>query len=152
MGRAVSVPQRRAIFERSQRGRRTEQIAADRGLPSQAVRTLIRRFRCRGAAGIPPGSDHCGSHQTHRADPERIAVAPGLRRAHPTWGAGLIRVLLAEHHPGRSIPSERALQGAFVGAESNSAPAGRRRRPGETPRRATQPQETRQGRSTPPSP
>ena len=139
MGRAVSVPQRQAIFERTQRGERTEEIAADLGLPSETVRKLIRRFRRRGAAGITPGYDHCGCHQSHRADPELIAVATGLRREHPTWGAGLIRVLLAERCPGRALPSERALQRAFVRADLNPAPVGRR--PALSSGRATRPHE-----------
>jgi transposase len=140
MGRAVSIPQRQAIFERAQRSHRAEEIAADLGLRPETVRKLIRRFRTRGLAGIAPGYVRCGSNQTKRANPDLIGVATQLRRDHPTWGAGLIRVILAERHPGRALPSERALQRAFVRADLSPAPAGRR--PAAVPRRATQPHET----------
>jgi transposase len=140
MGRAVSIPQRRVIFDRAQQGHRVEAIAADLGLPPETVRKLIRRFRTGGATAIAPGYDRCGSHQTRRADPELIGTATELRREHPTWGAGLIRVILAERYPGRALPSERALQRAFVRADLSPAPVGRR--PAAAPRRATQPHET----------
>src|SRR3954452_13303495 len=140
MGRAVSVPQRQLIFDRAQRGHRAEDIAADLGLRPGTVRNLIRRFRTRGSAALAPDYDRCGRHQTGRADPHLIAEATGLRREHPTWGAGLIRVILAERHPGRALPSERTLQRAFVRAELNPAPAGRRRAASYV--RATRPHET----------
>lgn len=140
MGRAVSVPQRQVIFERAQRDHTAAEIASDLGLRAETVRRLIRRFRARGPAGLAPGYARCGSHQTKRADPELIADAARLRREHPTWGAGLIRVILGERHPGRAVPSERALQRAFVRAELAPAPAGRR--PAAAPRRATRPHET----------
>ena len=63
-----------------------------------------------------------------------------MRRQHPTWGAGIIRVILTEQHPGRVLPSERTVQRAFVRAGLNPAPAGRRG-PGPD-RRAERPHET----------
>jgi hypothetical protein len=139
MGRAVSVVQRQVILERAEHGDRAGAIAADLGLEPETVRKLMNRFRARGAEGLAPSYDHCGSCQSRRSDPELIEVAIELRREHPTWGAGLIRVILRDRHPGQTIPSERALQRAFVRADLNPAPAGRRST--SSHRRAAQPHE-----------
>ena len=49
-----------------------------------------------------------------------------LRREHPSWGAGLIRVQVLRAMPGRIVPSERTLPRWFVGAGLSPAPAGHR--------------------------
>jgi transposase len=145
MGRAISVPQRQVIFERAGLGHRAGDIAADLGLNPETVRKLIARFRRAGAEGIAPDYARCGSHQPRRADAELVETATVLRREHPSWGAGIIRVQLAEQYPGRTIPSERAIQRAFAAAGLNPAPAGRRR---DGPRRrAKEPHETWQIRA-----
>jgi transposase InsO family protein len=55
-----------------------------------------------------------------------IEEALQLRRAHPTWGAGLVRVLLHRQYPADPIPAERTLQRWFRRAELIPAPSGRR--------------------------
>jgi hypothetical protein len=140
MGRAISVPQRQVIFERAGLGHKAGAIAADLGLNPETVRKLISRFRKAGAAAIAPDYSRCGANQSLRADADLIGAAMTMRREHPTWGAGIIRVILGERHPGRALPSERTIQRALVGAGLNPAPAGRRRDgPGH---RAERPHET----------
>ena len=140
MGRPISVPQRQVIFQRSGLGHRAADIADDLGLNRETVRKLIARFGKAGEAAIAPDYSRCGASQPRRADAGVIELATALRREHPSWGAGIIRVQLAERHPGRVIPSERAIQRAFAKAGLNPAPAGRRRDgPG---RRAERPHET----------
>jgi hypothetical protein len=140
MGRPIPVPQRQVIFQRSALGHRAADIADDLGLNPETVRKLISRFRKAGEAGIAPDYSRCGTNQPNRGDAGMIGAATAMRREHPAWGAGIIRVQLAEQHPGRVIPSERAIQRAFARAGLNPAPAGRRRDgPG---RRAERPHQT----------
>ncbi len=66
-----------------------------------------------------------------------MQTAVGLRREHPTWGAGLIRVMLRRQLLDVAPPAERTLQRWFLQAGLAPAPAGRR--PAANPRRAEQP-------------
>ena len=47
---------------------------------------------------------------------ERLQIACDLKREHPAWGAGLIRLQLREHAAQRSLPSVRSLRRAFIRA------------------------------------
>jgi transposase len=134
----IPVPIRQAIFRLWQQGCGTRQIVASTGLPSPTVRRFLQRFRHRGRDGILP--DYRGPAATGAAPPEVVQAAVRLRRDHPTWGAGLIRVQLLLEAPGQPAASERTLQRWFVRAGLSPAPAGR------PPRvdldRATSPHET----------
>lgn len=128
------------IFRRSGLGHRAAEIADDLGLNPETVRKLIARFRKGGPDSITPDYSGCGVDQPRRGDAGLIEAAAAMRREHPSWGAGIIRVQLAERNPGRVIPSDRAIQRAFTKAGLNPAPAGRRR---DGPkRRATETHET----------
>ena len=140
MGRAISVPQRQVIFQRTGLGHQADDIADDLGLNSKTVRTLMARFGKAGAAGITPGYARCGLNQARQSDVDLIGEVITMRRQHPTWGAGIIRVVLAEQHPDRTLPSERAILRAFAKAGLNPAPAGRRH--GGPGHRAERPHET----------
>ena len=63
-----------------------------------------------------------------------------LRREHPTWGAGLIRVHLLQEASVGPVPSTRTLQRWLLRADLAPAPAGRR--PKAAPSRATAPHQT----------
>ena len=69
-----------------------------------------------------------------------IRAALRLRREHPTWGAGLIRVHLLQAVTGRPVPSERAIQRWL--AKAGLGPAPRGRRPRVDTARAASPHET----------
>ena len=140
MGRPTPTPQREVIYRRDGLGHRSDDIADELGLNRGTVRKLIARFREAGPGSIAADYSRCGVDQPNRADAESIGAAIAMRRDHPTWGAGIIRVQLVERHPDRAIPGERVIQRAFAAAGLNPAPAGRRR---DGPRRrAEQPHET----------
>jgi len=134
----IPVPIRQAIFRLWQQGCGTRQIVASTGLPSPTVRRFLQRFRHRGRDGILP--DYRGPAATGAAPPEVVQAAVRLRRDHPTWGAGLIRVQLLLEAPGQPAASERTLQRWFVRAGLSPAPAGRP--PRVDLNRATSPHET----------
>ena len=123
MPRPIPVPIRQAIFRLWQQGRGTREIATAWKMPCSTVRRLLQRFCRHGRDGIVP--DYRYRSATAAAPSEIVEAAVGLRREHPTWGAGLIRVQLLLEAPQRPVPSERTLQRWFVRAGLCPAPAGR---------------------------
>jgi transposase len=120
----VPLPVRQALWNRHQRGAPVSELSQAFGLPPRTVRGLLRRGRERGAAGLAPDP-------TRPATPPRrhpaYEAALQLRREHPGWGAGLIRVVLAER--GSAPPAERTIQRWLRGAGLGPAPPGRRPEP-----------------------
>jgi len=138
MPRPIPVPVRQAIHRLWQQGQQTGQIAASLGLPSSTVRRLLGRFRSRGAEAIAP--DYRRPPVVAVPLPDATETALRLRRQHPTWGAGVIRVQLVQGMPGQLVPSVRTLQRRFAGAGLTQAKAGGR--PRVHLARATVPHET----------
>src|SRR4051794_36766649 len=135
----LPVPVRQAIWRRSQDGQDGPTIAQALGLAPHTVRQLIHRFRQAGHAAVMPSYGRCGVGTPKR--PEAVVqAAVALRRGPPSWGAGLIRVILRHQLPDDPPPAERTLQRWFVRAGLAPAPAGRR--PGSESRRAERPHET----------
>ncbi|MBV8317731.1 MAG: helix-turn-helix domain-containing protein [Planctomycetaceae bacterium] len=137
MPRPLPLPIREMMFRLWQQGHQAPQIAAALGLSRATAYRLLQRFRREGSEGIPPGYRHPAADAP---PPDGVRAALELRRAHPTWGAALIRVQLLEDDPQRSVPSERTLQRWFARADLTPAPAGRR--PRARTLRATAPHET----------
>lgn len=138
MPRPLPVPVRQAIWRRVQDGRNGPDIAHDLGLDPRTVRRLVQRFRQEGQAALIPSYDRCGA-ATPKPAKVVVQAALGLRRDHPTWGAGLIRVMLRRQAPGGTPPAVRTLQRWFLRAGLAPAPAGRR--PDPDSRRAERPHE-----------
>ena len=98
MPRPLPVPVRQAIWRRFQDGRAGPAIARALGLDPRTVRRLVRRFRQTGPAALNPSYERCGAATPKPAEAV-VQAALGLRREHPTWGAGLIRVMLRRRGP-----------------------------------------------------
>ena len=113
MPRPIPVPIRQAMFRLWQKGYGTRQIAESLGLPCSTVRRLLQRFRLHGTDGLSP--DYWHPSVPEAAPSELVETAMSLRREHPTWGAGLIRVQLLLEAPGRPVPSrsERSNVGSY---------------------------------------
>jgi Homeodomain-like domain len=113
--RPIPVPVRQAIWRRSQDGQDGPAIAKALGLAPRTDRRLVRRFRQEGQAALIPSYDRCGA-ATPKPSVPIMQSAVGLRREHPTWGAGLIRVILRRRLPDDPPPAERTLQRWFLQA------------------------------------
>jgi hypothetical protein len=132
---STPVAIRRAILRAAKNGDCVAVLAGRFRLPERTVRHLIRCFADQD--DVTPAYQRCG----------RSAAAPSpileetlrLRRAHPSWGGGLIRVLLQEDHPQEQIPCTRTLQRWLRRSGEAAAPAGRR--PTSASPRARQPHE-----------
>jgi transposase len=134
----VPLPIRQALGKRHQKGASTRELAEAFGLAPRTVRGLLQRARQRGPEGLAPTRPGPAANP----QPGHPAWAPALllRQEHPTWGAGLIRVLL----PRQGIearPHVRTLQRWFAQAGLGPAPPGCRPQ-AVSRRRATRPHET----------
>ena len=136
MPRPLPVPVRQAIWRRLQAGQDVPTIAAALDLQPRTVRRLVGRFRRAGQAAVAPSYEACGAATPKPAEATVRAVVD-LRREHPTWGAGLIRVVLHRRLPDRPLPTVRTLQRWLERAGLSPAPPGRR--PVAAPQRARQP-------------
>jgi transposase len=139
MPQPVPVPVRQKIWERFQQGEGSASLAAAFDLSPRTVRHLLKRFRERGESGLatdyrpPPSPAHA------KAEAIRRAVL-AKRLEHPTWGAGIIRVVLTEERPEVDWPHIRTMQKWLRQAGLGPAPPGRR--PGRSRNRATRPHQT----------
>jgi hypothetical protein len=138
MPRPLPVPIRQALWQRAGKDQDAATIAAELGLAPRTVRRLIDRLQQRGPAALHPSYERCGTATTQPAE-ALVQAALDLRRGHPTWGAGLIRVMLRHQFPETPLPTERTLQRWLRRADLAPAPVGRR--PAADARRATRPHE-----------
>jgi hypothetical protein len=122
------MPVRQLIVQRAAQCQSADWIARCLGLVPRTVRRLMQRLRLRGPNALAtsyPSRPYPHSPQFRAL----IEEALQLRRAHPTWGAGVVRVLLHRHYPANPIAAERTLQRWFRRAELLPAPSGRRAGP-----------------------
>ena len=136
MPRAIAVPVRHVVLRRWRRGQAASEIVAALALAPRSVRRLLRQFRRGDVRTLATSYGRCGWHRSW-PNPALYQEALDLRRQHPSWGAGLIRVVLQEHWPKQALPSKRTLQRWFRRAGLGPAPRGRR--PGGARRRANRP-------------
>jgi transposase len=114
MTTAISHPIRQEIVERHQRGDSLSQIATALNLSYWTVRQLWRQYRDQGMAGLSCQYARCGRRGL-RHEGRWYRASVWLKRHHPSWGAGLIRVLLQERY-GSALPHVRTLQRWFTRA------------------------------------
>jgi transposase len=130
----LPVPQ--AILRRHHRGEATPAIARALGVPERTVRALRRRWRAQAEVVLAPAYQR-GARPRTVPSQQLHDRALALRRQHPGWGAGLIRVFLGQDAPAGSLPAERTVQRWFHQAGLGPAPKGRR--PVADPTRAQRP-------------
>ena len=112
MPQAVPVAIRQVIVARHHAGVSLPTIAQDLGLSAWTVRTIWRRYRDGGEAALVPGYAACGRPGPRHARP-LYEHALALRRAHPGWGSGLIRVELATAFPDQDLPHDATIRRWF---------------------------------------
>src|SRR6266853_3397878 len=132
----IPVPVRQAILQRWQKGESVGRLAEELDLSPRTVRHLVRRLAQRGRLGLHPDYARCATKAGPKPSAMFLKVVQ-MRQQHPTWGAGLIRVLLQEERV--ACPSERTLQRWFRCAALVPAPPGRR--PSSDAYRARRPHE-----------
>src|SRR3984957_16517813 len=91
MPRPLPVPLRQEIVRRHQQGIPLTQIAAELAIPYGTVRNIWRLFRQHPGEDLAPDYRSCGRPVPPRIQ-ELLQIACDLKRDHPAWGAGLIRL------------------------------------------------------------
>jgi transposase len=125
MPQALPFAIREQIVKRRQAGQTCAQIAIELKVKKRTVEHICNRYRTRGEEGLSTNYSHCGPQQiAFETDIHQAALQ--MRREHPRWGGGLIRLQLNEPFAQRTLPSVRTLQRWF--AREGLSP-GRRRRP-----------------------
>lgn len=138
MPRPTPMPLRQAILRRWHKGQSVSTIAHTIGVVPRTVRHLVRRFRHQGDAAVAASYHHAETPEP-KGSGDLFQIAMQLRQQHPTWGAGLIRVILRRDGASSSPPSERTLQRWFRHYGVAPAPLGRR--PARSDQRAQVPHE-----------
>jgi transposase len=125
MPQALAVDLRQTIVERHLAGASVPAIAREMAVSPWTVRTLWRRYRDRGEAGLLPDYAACGRPGPRHA-PALYETVLALRRAHPGWGSGLLRLELAARFPTAPLPHEatirRWLRAAGLGRPPRTPP------------------------------
>jgi len=116
-------PSAKRFFRRWQRHQDPRLVASEFQVSARTIRRLYGRFVQRGQQGIAPDYEHCGQDQPSASSHVR-GKAEKLRQEHPTWGAPLIRVMLAPQDRQRTLPCARTLQRWFAQQALPPAPAG----------------------------
>lgn len=111
MPAALPVPLREQMVRLHEEGHLLVDIARQLNVRYSTLCSWWRRYGKEGRAGLKPHYERCGRHGPH--DPPVQQAALALKRAHPPWGAGRIRVELLAQFPGRPLPQVRAMQRWF---------------------------------------
>ncbi len=128
--RATDLSLRLAVDRMVRLGAGASEIARQLDLPLSTVRGLIRRAlqaeTDHSPAALQPRYHACGPRPL--AAPPVLETTVELRRHHPRWGAGRIRVELMRMDLGYELPSVRTIQRWLRLRDLAPAPAGRPRR------------------------
>lgn len=93
-------------------GKTLKSISEELGVSYRTVRTWMKKYRETGEKGLVPDYSSCGKKSTFSQEVIDYAVA--LKREHPLWGAGFIRLKLEDEYPGKPLPKERQIQNYFL--------------------------------------
>lgn len=124
MPAALGIEIRQEIVERRQQKQSFRAIAAEMNVSYDTVRGIWQHWQAHGT--LKPNYAAC-RHPGPRYDEAIYGEAIEMKRAHPRWGAMLIRLKLEDQYDGMDLPSVRTLQNWFRQAGVNRTPATQRK-------------------------
>lgn len=110
MPAATPMEQRQEIMDRRQEGESFAHISREMSISYHTVRSVWHHYERTGQ--LEPAYERC-VHSEVRKEQAIYEQAIEFKREHPSWGAGLIWVELADLFPEEDLPSERTLQRWF---------------------------------------
>jgi transposase len=120
MSAALGIEIRQEIIERRQQGQSFRRIAAEMKQSYDTVRGIWQDWQAQGT--LKPNYEAC-PHPGPRYDEALYVEAVEMKRAHPRWGAMVIRLKLQDQYDDAALPSVRTLQSWFRKAGVNRTPA-----------------------------
>lgn len=106
--RAHNHKTRQEAIRRWQAGEKKSYISRSLEVDYNTLLGWIKRFISEGPTGLHVKYSACGRKPS--APAEALERAKELRKAHPDWGGGYIRLNLLRELPGEKVPGERQLQ------------------------------------------
>jgi hypothetical protein len=118
----VPLPLRQALVLAHEQGVDAPALAGQFGLPLRTTYHLLQQARLHQGDVLAPA--YRAPPKGPRGDAAVVRQARALRQQHPSWGAPLIRLILARHFPEQTLPAARTLQ-RWLGPPPLKPPLGR---------------------------
>ena len=118
MGQATPLAIRKEIISLRQSGQKHAQISQALNVPFATVKYIWGNYKKEGENGLLTKYANCGV-KTIRSQVRMYRVTIWLKRLHPSWGAGRIRIGLQSRYDEKIIPSERTMQRWFSKKKSD---------------------------------
>lgn len=118
MGQATPLAIRKEIIFLRQSGQKHAEISQALNVPFATVKYIWGTYKKEGEKALLTKYGNCGV-KTIRSEAKMYRATMWLKRLHPTWGAGRIRIGLQSRYDGKIIPSERTMQRWFRKKKSN---------------------------------
>ena len=112
MGQALPLAMRQEIISLRQSGKTYRQISEQLHVGYATSKNIWYTYRREGEAGLQTRYANCGP-KTKRSGATMCRIVLWLKRLHPSWGAGRIRISLRSRSDAKLIPSERTMQRWF---------------------------------------
>ena len=122
MGQATPLAIRKEIISLRQSGHKHAEISQALNVPFATVKYIWGTYKKEGEKGLLTKYSNCGV-KTIRSEAKMYRVIMWLKRLHPSWGAGRIRIGLQGRYDEKTIPSERTMQRWFRKKKPNQAPS-----------------------------
>lgn len=112
MGQALPLAMRQEIVSLRQSGKTYRQISEQLQVSYATSKNIWYSYGKQGEVGLQTRYANCGI-KTKRSGAGMCRMVLWLKRLHPGWGAGRIRIGLLSRYDEKLIPSERTMQRWF---------------------------------------
>lgn len=118
MGQATSLLHRKSIVALRESGETHMAISQELSIPLSTVKLIWLRYKNQGEKGLSTNYHNSGV-KVKRSDALMYRASLWLKRLHPNWGAGRIKIGLLSRYNADILPSERTMQRWFREKKTN---------------------------------
>ena len=112
MGQALPLALRQEIVSLRESGKTFRQISEQLHVGYATSKNIWYTYQQQGESGLQTRYANCGP-KTKRSGANMYRLVLWLKRLHPGWGAGRIRIGILSRYDEKLIPSERTMQRWF---------------------------------------